>query len=104
MALINVLANNQKDIDWRNISDHYSKLGLTLVEIFPIPKELGFENDHIGICVHRGYSNRKAIIKELESATKFFLSRGFKMLELYNGSEIFLDNAISIFENLLPDS
>lgn len=104
MALINLIAKSNKEINWECFLEDYSNLQLFDIEIFPIPKNLGFDFDCVGINVHKGYSNRKAVISNLERAITFFYLEpyGLKFVELYEGVEVYPDNALVLFDKLLP--
>jgi hypothetical protein len=104
MALINLIAKSQKEINWKYFLDDYYNLEFSDIEVFPIPKDLGFAFDSIGVSVHSGYSNRKTVILELERMIVFYSSKAYnlKFIELYDGIEIHPDNASTLFDKLLP--
>jgi hypothetical protein len=104
MALINLIAKSPKEINWDRFLNDYSNLALLLIEVFPIPKDLGFDVDSIGVNVHKGYKNRKAVISELEQIISLYTREpySFKFIELYDGIEIYPDNAANLFDKLLP--
>jgi hypothetical protein len=101
MAIVNIIAQSTYSINWENILHRYSALALNHVEIFPIPQELGFEQDSIGINVHRGYPNKEVVISELKKIIDFFISFDLKFVELYYGIEISSSNIETIAERLL---
>ena len=101
MAIVNILAQSSYSINWEEILDKYSILTLPHVEIFPIPKELGFEQDCIWINVHRGYSDRKVVISELKQAINCLIPFELTFIELYDGIEIVSGNIDTIFNGLL---
>ena len=101
MALVNILAQSSSPINWEHILDRYSNLSLTHIENFPIPKELGFAQDAIGISVHQGYNNNDAVILDLKKAVDFFKSSNLALVELYDGVEIVPGNIDVVFGGLL---
>jgi len=104
MALVNILAKSNRQLNWKKLLVDYSSLNLTEIEIFPIPKELGFDQDAIGICIHHGYSNKKTVILDMESLIAFFSSENYnlKFIELYEGIEVLPENVGELIYNLLP--
>ncbi|MCO5950096.1 hypothetical protein [Mucilaginibacter flavidus] len=101
MAIVNILARSDYSINWEEVLNRYSILTFPHVEVFPIPKELGFEMDCIGINVHKGYSDSAIVISELKQAISFFTSFGLRFIELYDGIEIVPGNIDKIFNGLL---
>ncbi|AYL97838.1 hypothetical protein [Mucilaginibacter celer] len=104
MALLNLIAKSEKGINWDHFFDRYSALNLDRIEVFPIPKELGFDVDCIGVNVHKGYTNRKTVIAQLEQIITFGSGDPYllKFTELYDGIEIYPANASDVFGKLLP--
>jgi len=102
MAVINIIAKSEKAIYWDDFLDKFSKLSLTDIEIFPIPKELGFEQDSIGVSVLSRYSNRENVISEMKILFKILNQTGLKCFELYDGIEINESIYITIIKKLLP--
>ena len=106
MALINILAKSEKVINWNVFLKDYSNLNILNIEVFPIPKELGFNCDCVGVNIHQGYTKREIVISEIERLIKFFRLKpyDFKFIELYNGVEVHDSNVIIIIDSLLPVS
>jgi hypothetical protein len=104
MALINILAKSTKNVDWNDFLKDYWSLNVFNVEVFPIPKELGFDCDSIGINVHKGYMDRNEVISEIERLVVFFSSapHSLRFIELYDNVEVFPENAITLIDRLLP--
>jgi hypothetical protein len=104
MALINILATSPKSINWSDFLKDYGGLNIFSLEVFPIPKELGFDEDNIGISVHRGYSDRNIVISEIAHLIAFFRSDPYnlKFIELYDGIEVGPKNVIMLIDKLLP--
>ena len=104
MALINILAKSTKSVDWTDFLKDYWSLKILNVEVFPIPKELGFDYDSIGISAHKGYTDRSAVIFDIEHLVTFFSSEPYnlKFIELYDGVEVLPENAIMLIDKLLP--
>lgn len=103
MAFVNILAQSDSSINWDNLLNEYSYLDLSHVEIFPIPKELGFDQDCVGINVHDGYLSKEIVMSELTQATDFFINYKLKLFELYYGVEINQDNFTAVIDKLLPE-
>jgi hypothetical protein len=101
MALVNILAQSSNSINWEYLLKKISVLDLSHIEIFPIPKELGFEMDCIGINVHRGYTDRRVVISELKQAINCLIPFELTFIELYDGIEIVPGNIDTIFNGLL---
>jgi hypothetical protein len=101
MALINILAQSNDAADWENILDKYSRLSLSYVEVFPIPKQLGFGQDAIGINVHHGYDSKHAVISDLKKVVDLLMSLNFTLTELYDGVMIVPGNMDALFNGLL---
>ncbi|SDR89271.1 hypothetical protein SAMN05216490_0143 [Mucilaginibacter mallensis] len=104
MALINILAKTTKSINWDEFLKNYWSLNVSTVEVFPIPKELGFDYDSVGISVHAGYADRSVVISEIEHLVTFFRSEPYnlKFIELYDGVEVLPENVIILINKLLP--
>ena len=104
MALINILVKSTKTINWSGFIKDYSSLEISSIEAFPIPKELGFDCDCIGVNIHQGYVDKRLVIAEIDSFIAFFRKEpyAFKFVELYNGLEITSENLIMLMEKLLP--
>ncbi|MEO3402725.1 hypothetical protein AAFN85_02415 [Mucilaginibacter sp. CAU 1740] len=104
MALINLIAKSKKEINWGHFFGQYSALNHLYIEVFPIPKELGFNADCVGISVPKGYNNRKAVISELEQIVEFGITEPYSLTftELYDGVEISQTNASAFFDKFLP--
>ena len=103
MAIFNVLAKSNGSINWDDLS-RYTDLDLSHIEIFPIPKELGFDQDCIGINIHKGYSDKVVVLEELELAIDFLMRFKLEFIELYDGVEVSQDNIVAIAEKMLPVS
>jgi len=101
MAIINILAQSNGSVDWEDILDKYSRLSLSNVEVFPIPKQLGFEQDAIGINVHRGFDSKQAVISNLKKVVDLLMSINFTLIELYDGVRIVPGNMDVLFNGLL---
>lgn len=106
MALINILAKSGKTINWNVFLKDYSTLNIFDIEVFPIPKELGFDCDSVGFSIHKGYLEKEAVILEVKRLITFFqLSPyNFKFIELYDGVEVHLENVMVLISGLLPVS
>ena len=101
MAILNVLAKSNGSINWDDLS-RYADLGLSYVEIFPIPKELGFDKDCVGINIHKGYFDKVVVLEELELAIDFLTRFNLKFIELYDGVEVLKHNIVAVAEKMLP--
>jgi len=102
MAAINILAKSTTPLSWGNLLQNYSRLNLTNIEIFPIPSELGFEGDSIGISVSQGYTKRETVLTELKILIDFLNLTNLTFIELYDGIEVLPDNIVGIIEKMLP--
>lgn len=105
MGLVNMLVKSQKTINWGCFLKDYSNLHFFNIEVFPIPKELGFNCDCIGVNVSQGYTSKEIVITELERFVTFFRSEpyAFKFIELYEGLEVIPENVTLLFFKLLPN-
>jgi len=104
MALVNILVKSTKDINWNNFIKDYSSLNISNIETFPIPKELGFDYDCIGVNIHKGYVDKEVVLNEIGRFIAFFRNEpyAFKFVELYNGLEIIPENLVTLMKKLLP--
>jgi len=101
MAILNVLAKSNGSINWEDLI-RYANLNLSHIEIFPIPKELGFDQDCVGINIHKGYSDKEIVMSEFKRAIDFLAPYNLKFIELYDGVEIHKDSIIAVVDKLLP--
>lgn len=99
-----MLVKSTEDIDWDSFLEYYSGLDLLSIEVFPIPKELGFEYDGLGVSVHRGHADKKNVMDEIMRFVKVFESEpySFKFTELYNGNSVSSQTVASTIDGLLP--
>jgi len=104
MAFVNILCKSESSINWGNLLGDYEKLSLTYVEIFPIPMDLGFDQDCVGMNVHKGYLSKQIVVSELKQAIDLFRAYKLKFTELYSGVEINQNNLEAIINRLLPSS
>jgi len=102
MALITILARSSHIIGWQNLSYKIVELNIDEVEVFPIPRELGFECDALGIAVSRNFKNKENVLFEISRLIVLLISMGFELTELYNGELIDDQNLGRIFLPLLP--
>ena len=102
MALINILAKGPRNINWDVFLNDYRGLNIHSLEVFPIPKELGFDGDSIGISVHRGYVDRNIVISELGQLIALFISNPYnlKFIELFDGIEVRPENVVMLINRL----
>lgn len=100
MAIINILAKNKK-ADWGKITGDITGMGLNIVQFFPIPGELGFDDDALAINVQRGFSNKKTVLAELNLLIQYLIIHNFTITELYDGVEVNSNNLSQIIEPLL---
>lgn len=100
MAIINILAKSKKT-DWGKIAKDVIGMGLGIIEFFPIPGELGFDDDALAINVHRGFSDKKLVLDELNLLVRYLTMHDFKIIELYDGIEITNNNMVQTIEPLL---
>jgi hypothetical protein len=100
MARINILAQSKK-ADWGKISSDFTDMHLTVVEIFPIPNELGFDDDALAINVHKGFGDKKKAVSELTVLIQYLFKNNFTVTELYDGIEINSSNIQATVEPLL---
>ena len=101
MALINILAESTTEINWIKLLNYYSELNLTDIEIFPIPNELGFNKDAIGVSVHQGYTNKENVLSEIKKLMNLFISFQIRCIELYDCIEIGPNNFEGLLDKLL---
>ena len=99
MSLITIIAKGPHDIDWEKVFPSIKELELNELEIFPIPSELGFEFDAIGIAAPSNYGNKEKLVMQLRHLVELLCSMQFKLTELYNG--VLIDNG-SLGSILLP--
>lgn len=100
MAVINILAKSKK-ADWVKIASDVSDMGLSIVQVFPVPRELGFDDDALAVNVHRGFSDKKTVLTELNLLIQYLTIHNFIIIELYDGVEITSNNLLQIIEPLL---
>lgn len=100
MAIINILAKSKK-ADWGKIASDVSNMDLSIVRVFPIPRELGFDDDALAINVHRGFSDKKTVLAELNLLIQYLTLHNFTIMELYDSVEITNNNMLQIIEPLL---
>jgi hypothetical protein len=84
MARVNIIAYAEKPWDWDSLYENIISLKLEEIEIFPIPRELGFEQDGLGILVHKNFSGKETVLRELNSLLVLFKSHHITMTELYD--------------------
>jgi hypothetical protein len=102
MALISILAKSPTTLDWESLFLGIENLYLDEVEIFPIPADLGFDEDAFGISVSKKFKNKNNVITEIQNLAELFTLNGFKMFELYTGTTITGENLPGILSRLLP--
>jgi hypothetical protein len=100
MAIVNILAKRKK-ADWSKITSDVTGMGLSTIQVFPIPNELGFDDDVLAINVHRGFSDKKIVLSELNLLIQYLTIHNFTIIELYDGVEISSNNMLQIIEPLL---
>lgn len=101
MSLISILAKTPTVIDWKEIAKVFLAMNLKEVEVFPIPIELGFSENAIGITVHRNFSSLGNVNSEIEKILTFLSKRRFVLFELYDGEKIDLNNFERIISPIL---
>lgn len=101
MSLITILAKSPHIIGWESISSEIASLGLSEIEVFPIPMELGFEQNALGVSVHRKFKNKEALLTEMYKLFKYLISMDFELTELYSGKLVNEQNMRSIVLPLL---
>lgn len=92
MSLITIIAKNSNEIRWANLLYQIEGLSISGIEVFPIPKELGFEESAIGIAVPSNYESKQNIIDGMSKLVKLLTTMSFEITELYNGELINYDN------------
>ena len=105
MAIVNILGKSERSINWKAFLRDYNTLNIDTqhIEIFPIPKELGFDEDSVAINVHANYTDVKTILFQLKQIVFFFQIEPYslKFIELYDGVEINPVNAHALLERLI---
>jgi hypothetical protein len=72
-------------LDWQELFLKIRELQLTELEIFPIPAELGFNQDAIGIAVSQRYETKEKVLVQLEKINNLLEPMDIELRELYNG-------------------
>lgn len=88
MSLITILAKSKRRLDWQKLFLQIRELQLNELEIFPIPVELGFEQDAIGIAVSQRYTNSGDVVVQLRRINVLLTSMDIELRALYNGEMI----------------
>ena len=101
MAIVNILAKSNSLVEWVDLLNDFDGLDLSYVEIFPIPKELGFDSDALGINVQRRNLDREIALTELKKVFDYCESRNFALTELYDGMELKKENFEGIIRKFL---
>ena len=102
MALILVLAQSPQIIDWKSLLFKIESMNIKEVEVFPIPRELGFENDALGLAVTSNFESKENVLLEISKLITLLISMSFELTELYNGELIDEQNLREILLPLLP--
>jgi hypothetical protein len=102
MALILVLAKSPQIIDWKSLLFKIESMNIKEVEVFPIPRELGFENDALGLAVTSNFESKENVLLEISKLITLLISMSFELTELYNGELIDEQNLREILLPLLP--
>ncbi len=94
MAVIDIIGIANAKIEWVEVHKKVNDESFSIIEIFPVPKKLGFENDAIGILVNsiKG-KNATEASKEIKKIVSI-LKNDFYFTELYNG-RIINDSSIN---------
>lgn len=98
MARVNIIAYAEKPLDWNSLYENIIGLSLTEIEIFPIPKDLGFDQDGLDVLIHKNFSDKQIVLHELQALLALFKSYHISMTELYDGvilSEMNIEKTIS---------
>jgi hypothetical protein len=101
MAALNILAVTDKEINWSKFDYEVQELNIEQFELFPIPKQTGFNLDAIGICLPSDFNDRECALTEFLKVSYFFKERNFELTELYNGTNITNENARELFLKML---
>jgi hypothetical protein len=101
MAALNILAVSDKEIHWSKLLNEIQVFNLIQIEMFPIPKQLGFNLDSIGICLPSGFDDREDAVMELLKLSHFLNDHNFELTELYNGTKVTKENAKKMFITML---
>jgi hypothetical protein len=101
MALLNIIAKASVDIDWGNLYFKIDGVDTQGIELFPIPKAIGFEHDAVGIAINSNYDNKVDLFQRLIAVCRLLKMEKFELFELYNGEEITDNNLESIYNSLL---
>lgn len=102
MSLITIIAKSSVPVSWRQLFDEIGKMNLNTIELFPIPKELNFETDALGIAVQNNYVDKKDVAEQLNKLCEFLIGKGFELNELYNGAQINKQNIEQAILTFLP--
>lgn len=103
MSVVTILARTKQNIDWKNLNQKIKKFDFSNVEVFPIIKNLKFEENGFGIALPNNYTSKEVALSELQTLVEFFNSLGFEVIELYNGEQITKNNIRKILSWMLPD-
>jgi hypothetical protein len=101
MALISILAKSPHILNWEYLFLKIEDLLLDEIEIFPIPAELGFDENAFGISVSANYKSKNSVETQVQNLVELFTLNDFKMIELYGGITITEVNLPEILSRLL---
>lgn len=100
MSLITIIARSPYILSWEVLFLDIQQLELTELEVFPIPLELGFEQNAVGIAVPSVYQSKENVVLQLRKVTELLRAMDFELSELYNGALII--NEEDVDDLLLP--
>jgi hypothetical protein len=101
MALITIIAKGNPNIEWNKLYLDVAAINTDSdIEIFPIPRESGFDNDAIGITVPSNYENKVALFDSLDTLIKILCKSNLAVTDLYSGNEITTNNFREVLEFL----
>ena len=101
MSVITILAKSPHIIGWESLSSGIVSLGISKIEVFPIPVELGFDQNALGITAHRNYGNSEVLLSEMQKLIKYLISMNFELTELYSCKLLNEQNSGDIISSLL---
>ena len=99
MSLVTIISRSKNKVDWSELIQQLSGLPTSLVEYFPIPKELGFREDALGLSVAKN-DFRLEVFQEIKLIVTFLNSKGFQSTELYTGILVTDDSLKNILTKL----
>lgn len=98
--LINIPGNKT---NWKSLNKNLKRVSNEYFEFFPIPGTAQSKKDHLGASI----LNKNIPQQQLENLKTTFINlirEGHKIIELYGGSEITIENIDRIFSKYLQPS